>query len=106
MTTVRTFSDEDLCLYLDREADEDMVSHIEQALESDGALQIRVAELKDAEKYLIQSFETSLGLAPEMPKLPKSSISKQTVWQVCGGSMVAGALVAIGLICRRLDLFS
>lgn len=98
MTATRPLSDEDLCLYLDQEADEDLVLRVEQALETDPAIQARVAELKDADKALIDSFDALLSAAPEMPELPKRGLSSQTVWQVCGGSMVAGALVGVGLM--------
>jgi anti-sigma factor RsiW len=98
MTATRTISDEELCLYLDQEADEDLVLRIADARGNDPAGQARVADLKDADKNLIASFDAMLNVAPEMPQLPKQSISRQAVLRVCSGSMVAGALVGIGLM--------
>ncbi len=98
MTATRNISDEDLCLYLDQEADTDLALRIEQALKTDITLQTRLNVLSDAEQSLTTSFQAALGVAPEMPNLPTRNFSRQTVWQVCSGSMVAGALVGIGLM--------
>ncbi|WP_120500326.1 anti-sigma factor [Roseovarius sp. EL26] len=98
MTTTPNISDEDLCLYLDQEADADLVLRVEQALQTDQALQARITELQGAQQDLTASFEAMLDTAPDIPKLPTRGISRQAAWQVCGGSMVAGALVGIGLM--------
>ena len=69
MTAPRIFSDEDLTAYLDGEADSDLSSAIDAALETDADLGARLAGLDVPIAMIAQAFDAQLISAPPMPDI-------------------------------------
>lgn len=67
MTQAHSFSDEDLTAYLDGEADSTLEAAISAALETDEALQARLARLDVPLATIAQAYDSVLAQAPAMP---------------------------------------
>ncbi|MEJ6708120.1 MAG: hypothetical protein QNK92_04790 [Amylibacter sp.] len=102
MTNAQHFMDEDLSAFLDGEADDALVQAITAALETDRALEARLAFLDVPMQALRAGFDGLLGQAPAMPviEIPKIAplIAANTMKHRWGGWAAAAAvLLAFGV---------
>ncbi len=75
MTNARHFTDEDLTAFLDGEAEDALVQEIAAALETDSALEARLASLDLPMDALRAGFDELMGQAPAVPVVEMAKIA-------------------------------
>lgn len=98
MTTAGGFSDQDLCAFLDGEADDALCAAIREASASDPQLRDRLETLRSASDVFAAAMDAALAAAPPMPELPHVPARRGFgTWSVALAGAVAGAVLVLGL---------
>lgn len=90
------FSDDDLGLYLDGEADAELVASVETALATDADLSERLNALRATTANFTEIYKTVLDLAPNAPSYLSHAEKPGRPVLLALASMVAGAAVMFG----------
>jgi ParB-like chromosome segregation protein Spo0J len=96
MTTLRTFSNEDLTAYLDGEADASLVRAIDEAKVTSADLCARLGSLRIDAAGLSAAFDAVLPLAPALPETiahVPARLAKPWPWR----AMAATALISLAI---------
>lgn len=96
MTNARHFTDEDLTAFLDGEADDALVQALSAALETDAALEARLASLDVPMDALRAGFDSLLGQAPAMPTIDPVVASNAMPRRWGGWAAAAAVVLAFG----------
>ena len=100
--TERSFSDDDLMLYLDGEASGDLSQRIELAMGTDASLSVYLDRLSSAQNTFMTTQEDMLSLAPPLPDLPHTT-GTIPAWSFGLMGLAAGLVLATSITWAVLD---